>query len=105
MWPITATHTAYMLTYGILTNVDTIARITSASESQNVHADGVCISILFLPRDTLALNASPELEGSTETADSIVYAALDNVKFIIAEGTITAEINHVVLNLRSPPVP
>jgi hypothetical protein len=43
---MTATHSAYFVTYGMSTNTDTIARTTSATESQNVHPDGVCMVIL-----------------------------------------------------------
>ena len=46
----------------------------------------------------------PSLESPTRTPKSIVYAGLEYVEFIIGEGTIIAEVHHVVLNLGTPVV-
>src|SRR5712671_2492912 len=45
------------------------------------------------------------LEKPSGAAESIVQAGLENVEFTVGEGTIAAEVHHVVLNLRSPVVP
>src|SRR4029077_13544481 len=51
---MTATHSAYLVTYGMSTNADRIAITTTTTESQNVHADGVCI--MFSPATTRVLH-------------------------------------------------
>src|SRR6266436_1204017 len=49
---------------------------------------------------------SPELsEKPPGAAESIIQAGLENVEFTVAEGTIAAEVHHVVLNLRGPVFP
>src|SRR5712672_1558678 len=45
------------------------------------------------------------LEKPSGAAESIVQAGLEDVEFVIGEGSIAAEVHHVVLNLRSPVVP
>ena len=55
------------------------------------------IAILF--------NQPPDLLEPPGAAEPIVYAGFENVKFIVAQETVTAEVHHVVLKLRSPVVP
>ena len=43
-YPITAIQKACIVTIGMLTNVEMIAAATKTTESQNVHADGVCMT-------------------------------------------------------------
>src|SRR5215467_9602300 len=53
----------------------------------------------------ILFNQSPDLPDPPGAAEPIVYAGFENVKFIVGQETVTAEVHHVVLKLRSPVVP